>query len=374
MRVALLISGHLREFKKCFDSINTFLLQKYDCDVFISTWNTPGYWTPIDDKGIDDYCRETGNIEEEVSIYNPVSLEIEELSSMEDSFNDLSLKILEKGNKKRWGRNKNIIGMYYKIWKCNSLRLEAEKLNNIKYDLIIRVRPDILIKNLDIENLDIYDNTLYGVVSKDLICDSFFFGTDKTMNAVCNIYKELEEICERGCLFDPHDILKESLSFYSLNLSTIKTFTYCIYNTPSGYCIEEKIKSLKERRTSSNADQIFLSLTKLWNLDSIVYFSDKLPPDTKDRLCKNFLHVTKSSYDSFIKNIDFIKPVDLVYIDYKDKLETISLIYPKIIKNGLIVIDSIITEFSRDKLREILKEKWNVEVITLSNIMIVKKS
>lgn len=375
MRVAVLISGHLREFKKCFDSINTFLLQKYDCDVFISTWSTPGYWTPFDDKGVDDYCRETENIEDEVSIYNPVSLEIEELSLIEDKFKELSLKILEKNkNKKRWGRNKNIIGMYYKIWKCNSLRLEAEKLNDIKYDLIIRLRPDILIKNFDIENLDVYEDTLYTVVSNDLICDSFFFGTDKTMNRVCNIYKEFEEICDRGCLFDPHDILRESLSLYSVKLSTIKNFTYGIFNTPSGYCIEEKIQTLNERRKTSNAEQLFLSLTNLWTLDSVVYFSDKPPPDMKDTLSKKFFHITKSLYSSFIKSIDGINPLDIVYIDYKDKLETISVIYPKVIKNGLIILDNVITECSRDKLREILKEKGSNEIITLSNIILVKKS
>jgi len=42
MKIAICLSGHLRTFDKTFRSIKEKLLDVYDCDVFISTWNNLG--------------------------------------------------------------------------------------------------------------------------------------------------------------------------------------------------------------------------------------------------------------------------------------------------------------------------------------------
>ena len=40
MKIAVQIFGHLRTFKECFPFLKKNLLDKYDCDVFMHTWDT----------------------------------------------------------------------------------------------------------------------------------------------------------------------------------------------------------------------------------------------------------------------------------------------------------------------------------------------
>lgn len=42
MRVAVCMSGHMRSYDKCFPPLEKYLLGKYQCDLFLATWNTRG--------------------------------------------------------------------------------------------------------------------------------------------------------------------------------------------------------------------------------------------------------------------------------------------------------------------------------------------
>ena len=51
-------------------------------------------------------------------------------------------------NKKPQSKNNlkpNTISMFEKIYKCNKLKSDYEKQFNFKYDIVIRMRPDIMI-------------------------------------------------------------------------------------------------------------------------------------------------------------------------------------------------------------------------------------
>ena len=49
MKVALLLPGHYRLFEKVYDSLKKYVLDLYDVDIFIWTWDEYGYWTPNDE-------------------------------------------------------------------------------------------------------------------------------------------------------------------------------------------------------------------------------------------------------------------------------------------------------------------------------------
>ncbi len=57
-------------------------------------------------------------------------------------------------------REKNSLRMLYKIHRCNRLKKQHEKLLGYKYDLVIRVRPDMLIKFQDFANFEVDQNDL----------------------------------------------------------------------------------------------------------------------------------------------------------------------------------------------------------------------
>lgn len=91
----------------------------------------------------------------------------------------------------------NTFNMYKKMYYSNQLKKKYANENNIKYDYVIRIRPDIIIKDylpLDIfnnyNNNDIYiptdfKNQFQQCVESDWIA----IGTDKCMDTYFNIYK-----------------------------------------------------------------------------------------------------------------------------------------------------------------------------------------
>jgi hypothetical protein len=239
MRVALCLSGHLREWKQTFPSIKNYILDKFEnIDVFISTWSAPGYWTPDDSKGVDNYDKiiDDSELSKLLKFYNPIELEIEELN--EEFLDNIANNILTNHkNKLRWGRPKNIVGMYYKIYKCNELKIKYEKKNNICYDLVIRCRPDIHINSYEFKTQYIFFNTVQiKRGDKGLLSDLIFCGSSKTMNELSYIYHSLDNICKHtNCFFDPHDILEKTINSLGIQIQYVDG-DISIINTPKGYC------------------------------------------------------------------------------------------------------------------------------------------
>ena len=57
MKVALLLSGQMRNADEVFPKFKTNLLDRYDIDVFISTWDSP-------------------NVYDSVKLFNPIAIDI----------------------------------------------------------------------------------------------------------------------------------------------------------------------------------------------------------------------------------------------------------------------------------------------------------
>lgn len=245
MKVALCLSGHLREYKKTFGSIKTHIIDKFSPDIFISTWDKPGYWTSDDSKGVDDRDITYPGLEKDiVDLYNPVMIDVENLDSTIEFITILMDKIVEANRENsqmttyRWGRPRNIVGMFYKMWRCNKMKSQYETENNFKYDLVIRCRPDLFIDNYNFTEPK--ENTIQINIRERLINDLIFCGPSETMDKICNILPWITDICKTtGCIFDPHDILEKSIEYFGLNTQFVNGHINII-NTPGGYCREEK--------------------------------------------------------------------------------------------------------------------------------------
>jgi len=88
MKIAICISGHLRTFELTHQSLRRNVLDKYDCDVFISTWNNIGNTTyhELYPKGFDE-SDERIKIDRVKEVYKPTSILVE------DSLDDAVQKI-----------------------------------------------------------------------------------------------------------------------------------------------------------------------------------------------------------------------------------------------------------------------------------------
>lgn len=275
MKVALCLSGHMRGYRQTFPSIKHHILDRFDTDVFISTWSEPGYWTSDDEKCLDNYNEEFTDLNASiVDLYNPVQVDIEDLSvELLSKFTDIS-KSIERRCKKRWGKPQNIVGMYYKIHRCNEIKNMYVESSNVKYDLVIRCRPDVNINyySFNSSGENVIQFQILGLGGGPL-STSIFCGEPNTMDKMCSIYSDLESICTEDCLLDPHDILEKAVDFFNIK-KQITSGWISIVNKPRGYCEKDIYTTIEEHIKNNNWHGIF-DILQLNLLGSYEYFSDE---------------------------------------------------------------------------------------------------
>lgn len=190
MKIAVCISGQLRDYYNYIDNVFEKVINKYNADVFLHTWNH-------DDE----------KIKEALNSYKPVSHLIEEFSPgkviYSEKWLNINNDIIEKEkitveydlkNGDLVGKPQNIFSMYYSIFKANELKREYENEHKFKYDIVLRFRPDIEF-NVDLNfnnNIVIIPQTLcsYG------ICDHFAYGPSNLMDRYSDVWNNIERYLE----------------------------------------------------------------------------------------------------------------------------------------------------------------------------------
>lgn len=152
MKVAVQFFGHLRTFEKCADSVKRHLINLYDCDVFMHTWDETEHRTKTwraEKEKIDSVDDKT--IEKLKLLYNLKNIVVEKQDVTSDvdfiacQHNQGCLQISSKGMR----------FMLYSQNRVNSIRQEYQKKHNVKYDYIIFIRPDIKLKSdFILDNID----------------------------------------------------------------------------------------------------------------------------------------------------------------------------------------------------------------------------
>ena len=168
-RTAILLSGQIRKgYMGCLWSQIINIIYPLNADVFFCFDNgTPA----IDKKNIVDLLKPKGHI-------------WCDLDNVKDN------GLIER----------NLEYMYSRIYKCNKLKEEYEYNNGFKYDIVIRSRPDLIIKEKIplkiIKNID--KNTIYvpSVNKYDVLTSNRFIGTvdqfalgdSDSMNIYADVY------------------------------------------------------------------------------------------------------------------------------------------------------------------------------------------
>lgn len=143
MKVAVLLYGHLRDFDKCADSLREHLLCKYDCDVFIHTWDVTDHRTlswhgqRFAPQKVDDTIIGKINV-----LYNPKELVVEHQSPYDNE------EILEPNEYRKFKfSTASCYYLFYTMNKANELRKSYEKKKYIQYDYLVVTRPDVQLRN-----------------------------------------------------------------------------------------------------------------------------------------------------------------------------------------------------------------------------------
>ena len=183
MKIAVCLSGHVRTFELAQKSLRRNVLDKYDCDVFLSTWENMGniryathYKTGFDETD------ERINIDRIKDVYKPVSLLIEDGLSKDIEKIKKPFEFIKTRN----GANMDqTISMFYKMWNCNELKKKYEQEHNIKYDLTFRCRFDVYINNV---NMEMSTKEVQFISGHCGFNDIVFVGPSNHMNDVCDLY------------------------------------------------------------------------------------------------------------------------------------------------------------------------------------------
>lgn len=228
LKVAVCLSGHLRIFEEAFSKLKEHLLDLYDCDIFIHTWDTMGLWmrggdAPISRKKTNEQLAKIQNIA------HPKKIIIEQ-------YREFPVSQLMR---QRSGEHRDLGGvqsMFYKIEQCNNLKSSYEKSNNMVYDAVVRIRPDIILEQdiiINQEDLNCINIPKYGDYSG--LNDQLAFSSSKNMNIYSGIFSKLIRYLEVGAPMNPEKLIKFNID---LNKIPVKRPDISYYiKRPNGHIL-----------------------------------------------------------------------------------------------------------------------------------------
>lgn len=195
MKIAVQIFGFLRTYEQCFHNLKTYILDKYDCDVFMHTWEP---W----DNSVQSTDELNSRLEAQLyKLYGLKNLIIEKHEIKDIDQYDYKLNAL------------NLQYMFHSMSEANRLREEFCAKNNVDYNYVLAIRPDILLcRDFDIDNFtklffpyeieNAFFVSLYRrnkIRINDLRCygaaDTLFFAKP---DIISNIYKNKNAFLEKA--------------------------------------------------------------------------------------------------------------------------------------------------------------------------------
>lgn len=213
MKIAVMLTGHVRTYKKTHKSLFKFFLKNnIDYDIFIDCWDITG--ERIGSKTKERLVDTKIDIDKIKEIYQPKYMNVEDCYGWLGDNKKKSKKIEKEigiTNQKI-----NIIGGHlsqnYKINSCFNAIKDYSIANNVKYDVVVRLRFDIAFNghfNIGDFVNDLDENVFFSTFTnkrnknkdnnKDnnlkiakkhnvLITDSFNFGSMKNMEVYSSVY------------------------------------------------------------------------------------------------------------------------------------------------------------------------------------------
>lgn len=139
MKIAILISGHLRTFRNCYQSVHKIFSNRYDVDIFIHTWSTVDHKTATWHRSKSEIASGVMVDRQEVErLYRPKIIEIEEQKPPPED--DIRI---QNASLSRYGMK----CMHYGKRKVAECALNYSNSHSVNYDLCVTARPDVLFES-----------------------------------------------------------------------------------------------------------------------------------------------------------------------------------------------------------------------------------
>jgi hypothetical protein len=215
VKLALCFSGDTRTYDKCFDSIKNNLLDKFDCDVFISTYETND---ETKNNILNLYKPKSYIFHNRDIIKNTVSTHIHNLKPIKQNIinvHNVSFDHIKNINKiedcffnydnyeKKFVYNTLCIDalcQFFGIYDVSILCNKYMTHHNITYDYIFRIRMDDIIYNTftlyELNENEMLINTFHYYSDSIKINDHFFMAKPETFFKITSLYNNIPNIIE----------------------------------------------------------------------------------------------------------------------------------------------------------------------------------
>lgn len=202
MRTAICFSGELRSIDKTYSILKEKLLNRFsNYDIYYHTWSDDPHINKLHYIENDEHTKN-------ISIENRPTLD-------EKNYN----KFLTNNTKVQ-----PLLRQLYSLEKVNDLKIQEEKNNNFIYDIVVRIRPDILICNntsleYGVESWDM-KNYVYTTDHDDYggYNDKFYFSNSENMNYLSNRRELIDYYIKIGGLLHYEKFLKFCIDYRNLGL------------------------------------------------------------------------------------------------------------------------------------------------------------
>jgi hypothetical protein len=203
MKTAFCFSGELRSIDKTYPILKERLMNRFsDYDIFYHTWS--------DDPDL-----------------NKIHF-IEEDSHTKNILVEDRITLPERGIYERNRRPEvfvqGLLRQLYCLKKCNELKSTFESENNFNYDIVVRIRPDILLLDHSVleRNVESWDMDQY-VYTTDHddhhgYNDRFYFSNSKNMNFLSNRLDLLDYYMDIGGVFHYETFFKFCINYRELKI------------------------------------------------------------------------------------------------------------------------------------------------------------
>jgi hypothetical protein len=204
MRIAVCFSGQMRTGFHCIPNVKNFLgvLLPY-CDFFIHTWNINKQkcYNLNNELNNQKQIINNSDLQNFVRNYKPKKIQIDDYDEIfENEKTETGINIF------------NILQpMWYSYKKSIELKKQYESENNVKYDFVVKLRPDILFK----ENRKLSQDLEFIKKDSNIFIENFPLNWDEDTKTVDDVYfvsnsSNMEKI---SCYYD--EFIKRGLEFGS---------------------------------------------------------------------------------------------------------------------------------------------------------------
>ena len=223
MKIAVCMSGHFRDYDQKVDSLFNNVIKSHECDFFIHSWTNLGFsFNGLDSEGFKKYGfnRNSPDLDQQdvINRFHPVRYKFEVYEEFEPDFIE-EAKYYTRLNPWDPPTGDRLISQKKKIYLCDLLRRDYEQQNNFRYDVVIRLRPDIAFnRSIDIAQYDLSSLHMPTEYGYNIASDIFCFGNSDLMTQYSDLYINLRHLYDTtGVKFNPHELLREYLQTNRIN-------------------------------------------------------------------------------------------------------------------------------------------------------------